>query len=306
MFKEKIYDIPTGKVDIILDTDAYNEIDDQYAIALMVKWTEKFNIRGITAAPFLNSHSLSPKDGMEKSFFEIKKLLKLLKRTDLQKKVYSGATDYLIDETTPQRTKASNFIIEEALKHTADNPLYVVGIGAITNIASAILSEPKIINSMIVIWLGGHAEHALNLNSSIEFNLRQDIAAARAVFNSNVPIIHFPCMGVVESCRTTKYELAHFLKGKNEISNYLYENTVREVEEYEKNNPERAWSRPIWDLTTICWFSEFGTIIGRIKNRHIPQYDGTYKIDKKANKIMVIEYVNRDKVFNLFFEKITK
>ena len=45
---------PKGKVDVILDTDAYNEIDDQFAIGYMLKKTEKFNVRGICAAPFTN------------------------------------------------------------------------------------------------------------------------------------------------------------------------------------------------------------------------------------------------------------
>lgn len=29
--------VPTGQIDIVLDTDAYNEIDDQFAIAYMLK-----------------------------------------------------------------------------------------------------------------------------------------------------------------------------------------------------------------------------------------------------------------------------
>ena len=35
---------PQNKVDIILDTDAYNEVDDQFAIAYMLKSKEKLNL----------------------------------------------------------------------------------------------------------------------------------------------------------------------------------------------------------------------------------------------------------------------
>ncbi len=32
---------PANKIDVILDTDAYNEIDDQFAIAYLLKNTQK-------------------------------------------------------------------------------------------------------------------------------------------------------------------------------------------------------------------------------------------------------------------------
>ena len=68
---------PEGLVDVVLDTDAYNEIDDQFAISLIMKMPEKFNVKALYAAPFFNGHSTSPKDGMEKSYYEILNLLKL-------------------------------------------------------------------------------------------------------------------------------------------------------------------------------------------------------------------------------------
>lgn len=38
---------PTGMVDVVLDTDAYNEIDDQFAISYMIRYTERLNVKGI-------------------------------------------------------------------------------------------------------------------------------------------------------------------------------------------------------------------------------------------------------------------
>ena len=46
------------KVDVILDTDAYNEIDDLFAIAYMILSQERMNIKGILAAPFYSPRSL--------------------------------------------------------------------------------------------------------------------------------------------------------------------------------------------------------------------------------------------------------
>ena len=88
---------PKGPIDIILDTDAYNEIDDQFAISYMVKNTEKFRVKGICAAPFLNQKSVSPADGMEKSYDEILKLLTFRGKEELIPLVHRGSEDYLPD-----------------------------------------------------------------------------------------------------------------------------------------------------------------------------------------------------------------
>ena len=85
---------PEGRVDMVLDTDTYNEIDDQFALSYMFLSPEKFNLKAIYAAPFFNSHSTSPKDGMERSYDEIVKLLGLLGRSDYVENVYKGSVDY--------------------------------------------------------------------------------------------------------------------------------------------------------------------------------------------------------------------
>ena len=43
---------PEGNVDVVLDTDTYNEVDDQFAIAYMLNSPE-LNPVAIYAAPFL-------------------------------------------------------------------------------------------------------------------------------------------------------------------------------------------------------------------------------------------------------------
>ena len=42
---------PTGVIDAILDTDAYNEIDDQFALAYMLLSPERINVKGICRRP---------------------------------------------------------------------------------------------------------------------------------------------------------------------------------------------------------------------------------------------------------------
>ena len=86
---------PSGVVDAVIDTDTYNEIDDQFALSYMIRSDDKINLKAIYAAPFFNQHSTSPKDGMEKSYNEIFNILTLMKEEELKKVVYRGSEQYL-------------------------------------------------------------------------------------------------------------------------------------------------------------------------------------------------------------------
>lgn len=181
--------VPEGRVDVVLDTDAYNEIDDQFAIAYLLNSKEKLNTKAIYAAPFFNSNSVGPKDGMEKSYNEILKLISLLgEKVD----VFKGSESFLDNENTPVISSAAQDLAERVKNYSPQNPLYVVAIGAITSIASAILLNPELTENAVVIWLGGHALHYHNTR---EFNMYQDVAAARVVMQSGVPFVQLPCMG---------------------------------------------------------------------------------------------------------------
>lgn len=68
---------PEGPVDVVLDTDTYNEIDDQYALAYLIKNDEKLKLKAIYAAPFCNNKAATPAIGMQKSYDEIKNILSL-------------------------------------------------------------------------------------------------------------------------------------------------------------------------------------------------------------------------------------
>ena len=160
---------------------------------------------------FYNKKSESPKDGMEKSYDEIFKLLSLL---DEKVDVFKGSEMYLENENTPFISPAVKDLVERVENYSPKNPLYIVAIGAITNIASAILLNPEVAQNSVVIWLGGHALH---YHHTKEFNMYQDVAAARVVMQSGVPFVQLPCMGVVSNFTVSKPELEFWLKGKNPL-----------------------------------------------------------------------------------------
>ncbi|MBR2293212.1 MAG: nucleoside hydrolase [Clostridia bacterium] len=290
---------PEGVVDVILDTDAYNEIDDQFAIAYALLSPEKIRVTGICAAPFFNHRSESAADGMEKSYDEILKLLALMGRATFADKVYRGSTAYLSDEVIPVMSEAAEKLVAEARAHAPQSPLYIVALGALTNVASAILLDrDTMVNRTVIVWLGGHA---LDWEHTKEFNMKQDVAAARVVFGCGVPLVQLPCRGVVSELHTTEYELRHWLGGTNPLAEYLMQNTI----DYCKNKGG-AWSKVVWDISAVAWLMNGERVMmrQRILPSPIPQYDHHYSLDFHRHPIGYVFHVKRDAIFDDLFAKL--
>jgi len=294
-FRLKQLEPPTGKIRMVLDTDTFNEVDDQFALAYTVLSKEKIKLEAVYAAPFHNSRSTGPGDGMEKSYQEILKILKMLKvpSTGL---AFRGSSDYLRDVEKPHRSEAAMDLVKRAKQSSPDDPLYVVPIGCITNIASAILIEPKIIENIVVVWLGGNA---LYWPHQREFNLRQDVLAARVVFDSGVPFVTLPCRPVVSHLHTTIPELTHYLKGKTEISDYL----LNIVIEYSKGR--EAYSKVIWDVSAVAWLINPEWVSTNLVHSPIMTDQVTFSIDQSRHLMRMATSLNRDRIFADLFKKLT-
>ena len=144
---------PEKPVDVVLDTDTYNEVDDQFALAYMIASDDKLNVKGIYAAPFQNERAQTPALGMERSYREIENILNLCGRPELMQLARRGAARFLPDEKTPVDSEAAQDLIRLAMQRPDDSPLYVLAIAAITNVASALLMQPEIADKIVVVWL---------------------------------------------------------------------------------------------------------------------------------------------------------
>ena len=293
---------PRSKVRMVLDTDAYNEIDDQFSISYALLSPDRVELEALYAAPFYNSKSTGPENGMERSYDEILKLLKLANREDLASATFRGSRRYLPDEKTPVESPAVEDLIARARKTPLGSPLYVVALGAITNVASALIKAPDIAERIVIVWLGGHAWHWPDTK---EFNMTQDIAAARVVFQSGAPLVQLPCAGVVDHCTVTRPELEYWLADKNPLADYLARNTIAEAESYAAGKP---WSRVIWDITATAWLIDWEERIlqDRIDHRPLPEYDDHYGFDSRRPLMKYVWNINRDALFADLFARLTK
>jgi purine nucleosidase len=263
---------------IIIDTDAKNEIDDQYAIAYAVL-SGAFDIRGFTAAHFARPGS------MEDSFKEIRLVLKLLGREG-RYPVLRGAEYALPDRTSPVDSPASRFIIEEALKNTG-GPLYVVCIGAITNLASACLIEPDIKKKIKALWLAGKNWP----EGRFCFNDENDISAAQIIFDSDIDLTLVPVCG--PACRLKiYYSDKRRIKGRGGIGDYLWRLFMMR---------RFGFPKPVYDVAAIAVLKSPGWCKLETAPRPAFLKNGRYDHAHAKGQVTVVTGIHTDKIREDFF-----
>ena len=279
------------KINLILDTDTYNECDDQFALSYLIKSKNVFNIEAITVAPYSHkARNVSVKDGQELSYNEILKICNWL-NFETNNRVFKGSMDYIqngYDETND----AVNKIIEISLKN---NKTYILGIGAITNIALAIKKEPKIVKKIEIIWLGGNE---LGYNDNLEYNFRQDVEAVKIVFESKVKLTILPCKNIISELRIDINTLKKYLENKSELCNYLIERF------YNDGYHGIQESRVIWDISVIAyminkkWFKTKQISCPNVRE------NTSYEVTNNKHNITFVTKLNRNKIYEDLFNKL--
>ncbi|MBD0378932.1 nucleoside hydrolase [Paenibacillus sp. WST5] len=229
------FEVPKEKqIRLIINTEAKCEADDQYAIVHAVL-SPRLQIKGIIGAHFGTRSATA----MEDSYYEINHVLDLMGMLG-KFDVLHGAPCKLPDPNTPIPSEGSNLIIREALKEDP-LPLFVTFQGPLTDLASAYLQEPGIAERLTAIWIGGGTYPEGNP----EFNLSNDIDAARVVFNSPIRLWQVP-KNVYDMVRVELAELAVKVYPHGKVGKYLYEYLISHNM---KNGHRLEWPKgEIWIL----------------------------------------------------------
>lgn len=337
----KKLNISPERISLVIDSDTKNEVDDQFAIVWALLSKERFDVKAVYAAPFhhacfeqfkpgfdrtlldncsnMNGKSVSPEDGMEQSYQESLKILKLLQEPT-EKRVFRGSSEYIHDIRCPIISDAAADLVQRA--RTSEKTIYVAAIGALTNIASAILLDPEIIRKIVIIWLGGHE---LSYGHGIEFNLIQDVKAAQVIFESGVPLIWIPCNNVASSLSISEEEIRNNIMPAGEIGHYLAEavldtfhdskskisfmkylrySTLRNNTDQEESYLSQfktehiAWSRIIWDIAAIAILKNPNWIPSKMIKAPVICDDYSWKDpDRERHMIRVATFCHRDMIF---------
>lgn len=283
--------LPDGPVDAVLDTDTYNEIDDQFAVAYTLLSPERIHLKAVYAAPFFNENSTGPKDGMEKSYEELQRLFALMKVPE-EGMLHKGSERYLPDHDTPVESDAARDLVKQAMAHDSAHPLYVMAIGAITNVVSAMLMAPEIISRIVVIWLGGHAHH---WNDTREFNLMQDLTAAQVLFDSGVPLFQLPCFGVVDHLVMSTAETKAYLAGDGGLGDFLHGRVSSCFAD------PKGRSRVIWDISAPAVLVQPEAVKTDLRPTPWISSEGRYSFDSSRPLMRCLTHIDRDAVFGRFF-----
>ncbi len=307
-------DATKGPVDIVIDTDAANEIDDQFALAWALRRPDRLRVHGIYATPFSFAHRRalypsapadaapynSPAVGMQRSLDEIVKVQELL---GLGQRVpaFKGSPAYLTSLQHPIASEATAHLIATARAMPEGTPLYVVALGCATNVASALLLAPEIMHKIVVVWTSAFPSHAPHVNQS--FNLEQDVLASQWLYDSGVPLVYLPGYHVGAQLRLSLAEVERYVQPHGKIGAYLHQLFA--------NNP--LWSivgRPsaamhswvIWDLINIAWLLNPDWVQSHLVDTPVLGHDLRWATREHAHLMREAFAVQRDAIFNDLFQ----
>jgi len=283
-----------GKYRVVIDTDTYNEIDDQFAVVQALLSPDRLTVEALFAAPFCNERAATPGEGMQLSYEEILRLLARLHRSP-DNLVYRGVTDYVTEKKIPRDAEAVQKLIQLARSASPAAPLYVIAIAAISNVASALLQAPDIRHNIVVIWLGGNA---LDWPDPWEFNLSQDIGGAQVLLESRVRLVLLPCKGVVTHLRATLPEIERYVEPHGEIGAFL----ASRFRQY--HHDHCGWSKEIWDMAAVGWLLHPDAML----NQAIPapwlDNQGAWHTAPDRHPVTYVRFVERNIILRDFFTRL--
>ena len=284
---------PKGKrLKLIIDTDFANEVDDMYAVALALATPERFEIEGFIATHFNNSYP-GP-ESIEKSYKLLKDFLAISGFGDRYRVLKSAPP--IAYYGYPSEGEGIDFIIERAHATDEENPVWVVGLGAATNLASAILKDPGIIPKVRYVF-HARSDHSWPLRS-MQFNVQGDVHAARTLLKKWVPRGWFDT-GSQLKCSLELDE--RYIAPAGAMGRFMHE--------YRRNHPWaecRTQDKGFFDLGDIVWLMEPDACKSEVIAA--PTMDPYMFFDhtQTNGKIVRIYDIDNNTAWNLLFESLNR
>ncbi|MEJ7617768.1 MAG: nucleoside hydrolase [Pyrinomonadaceae bacterium] len=237
-----------AKIPVVLSTDVGNEIDDQWTISYLLL-QPRLEVLGVMSA---HAPSISAPAGRT-SHRILVDVVENRMGMRTHPPLIEGGSLPLENARTPQPSPAVNFLIETSKSFTKDNRLTVLMIGAGTDVASAILTDPMIVNRIRVIQMGFTDERGGD-----EFNVANDVRAVQAILDSDVPLVIGPGKACRESLSLSLDQARQMLAERGPIGAWLWEEFqawyYRHVKPLRVNDFSKPWI--IWDNITLAYILE--------------------------------------------------
>jgi purine nucleosidase len=305
-----------GRVPVVIDADTANEIDDQFALAWAALAPERMDLQAVHAAPFSFAHRRAalgrdlrdpapfnpPGEGMLRSHAEARRILSLLPRAAAVP-VVRGSMDYLPAAGQAQPSAAADDLIARARAQPDDDPLVVLALGCPTNIASALLRAPELVERLVVVWTSGYPSHAPHINHS--FNLEQDLHASRVLLDSGVPLVYLPGFHVGAQLRLSLPEMERWVQGQGAIGDALHAlYTHNPLWDLHGISSFFGHSWVIWDLICVAWVLNADWVPSELVPTPRLGDDRRWQLDATRPLMREAYAVRRDAIFADFFGRL--
>ncbi len=303
---------PPGKIKVIFDTDANNELDDQHALAYLLFNSNKFDVKGITVNATRNGGDIS------EHVKEAERVMKLCKSygmipllaganrnfKDISEKLELGKFD---------GQQAVDFLIKEALNNKGKK-LVVLAVGKLTNPALALKLKPAIASKIKILWLGS------NYPDPGEYNLDDDVDALNFVLSTKVEfemvVVRYTANSGSAAVRAKLGDIRKIMPGKgpqisepvqgrhgkyvNSFGDYSVD-LFNHIEVYLQDS-----SRALFDMTAVAILknSSWGKPV-QISAPYYQSAPGKW-IEHPGNKrkIKYWEHFNTEAIMNDFYESM--
>ncbi|MEM7441919.1 MAG: nucleoside hydrolase [Pseudomonadota bacterium] len=245
-----------------------------------------------------------PDEGEQRSYDEILRVYDKL-NIDPAGKVFHGSSGYLTSLDEPLRTPSAEFIIERALA-ASDRPLYVSAIGCVTNIASALLMAPEIIDNMVVLWTSGFPSRSHRTNEP-SLNLVQDKLASQLLFECGVAHVYLPGYHIGAQLTISLPEMEKWLRGKGAIGDYLYHLYMNNPIHDQRGITGIEWRTwVIWDIINIAWLLNPAWVPTDLLPSPVLDDDLYWRHPEGRHWMREAYDINRDAIFHDFYMKLEK
>lgn len=245
------------KIQVVLSTDVGNEIDDQWTISYLLL-SPHLEVLGIMSA---HAPSITAPAG-HTSYRILRDVVENRLGMTTHPPLIEGGSLPLEDARRPQPSAAVSFLIEVSKRFTKAQRLTVLMIGAGTDVASAILTDPAITDRIRIIQMGFKDEHGGD-----EFNVANDVRAVQAIFDSDVPLVIGPAKTCRENLSLTLAQAREMISERGPIGAWLWEEFqawyYRFVKPLRVNDFSKPWI--IWDNITLAY------VLGMTAEKTLPR-----------------------------------
>jgi inosine-uridine nucleoside N-ribohydrolase len=276
------------RIPVVLTTDCGTEVDDQWALTHLAL-SPRIALRAVvtTHAPGLTS---------ERSAQVAREVLGRL-RLENPPPVVAGSPVALADRSTPRRNRGVERILDATKDGTKEKPVIVLAIGAATDVASALLTDPSLPDRIEVVAMGFDRWP----QGGDPWNVKNDVRAWQVVLDSRVKLV----VGDEAVCKRDLAMSAAMARGLTGNGGRAGRALSDDLEHWFSAHPDLARDKtgdsttwPIWDEVTVAH------LLGLTEVREVPRPtlrdDLTFDHSSPRGTISWVTKVKRDPFWSDF------